>query len=873
MFRSYYILLLCILPALLPGSLSAQPGDRPAEARPAAGSEWFNFMALQRRDAIDNLVAYHESLYIMSNYSGLSSSVPETLSIEELLQREVEGFCFHLRYDADASVPLARRPDGSFLPFPDVLLRLKDALHRDTTKVFTLFLDFHVEMDLQAAFDKAGLSDCLLEYDTGSGWPPIKTMIQTGKRMVVFEMQKHLNSPAWLHNLNDYATGLPSRVPETFAEKLRKSLFVYTGFQSLSLPEESDDVIVPYARQTPYLIEAFKRAWESEGKAPNFILVNRYYPWVTSLLVIFRGFRLVQGTIKSNNEYLNYVNWQGMSNYTSGKFSFPLEANGQLVLSPLSPGYDITPRSIRVANSGKKIYVYDFTARPLELEENLELYLPLNNNARDFSYKRNHGVPRNVEFVNDPVRGMVASFGAESRIDLPLAEELHIKNQDFTVTAWIKIPKFIENKTDYCILGTKNNAYQQGLHFLIREKKPYMGFFNNDLAGNTVLEAGKWYHLGWRYNKINGEQAIFVNGKLDAISLNRPAYLGSDSIYAGYADMSKRFQFIGALDNLSVWSRTLSDKEIMGLSNQLIELNLSIWTRFSRNLPLPLPGVFFLLLAAGAGYAFYTARYRKKTREREAALQASPTVLGKAPESNCILLFGDFYVADSDGRDVTPLFTPKLKQLFLLILLYSQQDKSGIYSRELTRIVWGEDSMKNIKSLRSVSILKLRKIVERIDKTEIVFNTNKYAIAFSEGVYCDYLFALQMMKQKKIKTREEFERFYRIIGRGEVFKGESSDWLDDFKGDVSNSIVDIISRFIGEYSLTEETDRIIQLADHILLNDPSNEDALRYKIQALNRQNNPRSAKYAYDRFCLLYQEMYGEEFKKTYSAIVSAQK
>ena len=41
-----------------------------------------------------------------------------------------------------------------------------------------------------------------------------------------------------------------------------------------------------------------------------------------------------------------------------------------------------------------------------------------------------------------------------------------------------------------------------------------MGFFNNDLVGNTVIEPGKWYNVVWRYNKRNGEQAIFVNGKL-----------------------------------------------------------------------------------------------------------------------------------------------------------------------------------------------------------------------------------------------------------------------------------------------------------------------------------------------------------------------
>ncbi|MDH6356280.1 LamG-like jellyroll fold domain-containing protein [Parabacteroides sp. PF5-9] len=878
MLRGYYFILWFILLLIVPsGSLFAQLTGANVETRNISRSGRSNFFALQRQDALDNNITYNESIYIMSNYSGISPSVPEVFSVKELLQREVEGFYFYLRQDPENQQILLRNPNGLFSPFMEALYQLKDALDGDTTKVITLFLDFYVDPDLEQIFEAAGLSEYLLEYDTGSGWPTIKQMVQAGKRLVVFEMQKHLSSPGWLHNLNEFATGLSEPYfeqlnygIESFDEKLRKSLFVFTGYKSLSLPEESADVIVPYARQTPYLIEAFKKAWISEGKVPNFIFIDRYYSWVTSLLSTFRQFHLVQGAITNNNEYLNYVNWQGMANYTSGKFCFPLESSGQLTLSPLSPGYEIMPKTIRVTNSTKKVYVHDFTAKQLNLDEQLEIYLPLDNNTKDFSYRRNHSSPRNIEFVDDPIRGQVASFGVESRIDLPQAETLHMRDHDFTVTAWVRIPRFIPEKTDYCILGTKNNAYQQGLHFLIRERKPYMGFFNNDLAGNTILEAGKWYHLTWRYNKINGEQAIFVDGKLDAISLNRPAYLGSDSLYIGHADMNRTFQFIGVLDNLCIWSRVLSDKEILGLSNHLVELNFSTWARLSRTLSLPILLLLIVLFIAVGSYLFYAlyARKRKKT----GGVTSQNPVFREIPDKNYIQLFGDFYVTNSDGENITALFTPKLKQLFLLILLYSQQDKSGISSHNLTKMIWGEDTVKSTKSLRSVSILKLRKILEQIDQTEIVFNTNKYAIVFSGQVYCDYLVSLQLIKGKKIKTKEEFERFYEIIGQGEIFKGESFDWLDDFKGDISNSIVDIISRFIGKYSLTEDTDKIIQMADYVLLNDPSNEEALIYKVKALTYQNNTKSAKYTYDKFRSLYQEMYGEEFTKTYTEIASTE-
>ena len=105
-------------------------------------------------------------------------------------------------------------------------------------------------------------------------------------------------------------------------------------------------------------------------------------------------------------------------------------------------------------------------------------------------------------------------------------------------------------------------------------------------------------------------------------------------------------------------------------------------------------------------------------------------------------------------------------------------------------------------------------------------------------------------------TDKAQEYFYDIISKGEVFKGESFDWMDDFKSYICNSTVDVLSRFIDTYSIEEEADRVIQIADQILLNDPCNEEALLYKIKTLISQNNFKSARYAYDRFRALYQEM-----------------
>lgn len=845
----------------------------------------------QRQEDVEAGLLYNESVYILSNYSCLSSNSPEKLSLDELLRKQIEGFYFYLKRDTETNVLLLRKPDGTFTPFSESLEAIKTALNADSTKVMTLFLDFYVETELESSFKEIGLMEYVLEYDTKNGWPSLKDMLSSGKRLVVFEVQKHLNSPSWLHNMRDFVEhtdadwGNQPEGVESFDERLKKNLSLFTGYKFLETSRGNSNDISALARQTPYLIESFKRAWIQDGRVPNFILVDKYYAWLDVSLVTFRNFDIIYGAVTNNNELLNYVNWDGMSNYTTGKYCFPLEPGAELMLSPISPGYRIEPATVYVSGTQRKAFASDFKARPLRIDEDIEIYLPFEGDEKDGSSNHNLTVSRNVEFIQDPIRGQVASLENQARVDLPTASELHMRDHDFTVGVWLKIPKYLPEKEDYCILGAKNSTYQQALHLLIRNRKPYMGFFNNDLVGNTEIEPGKWYNVVWRYNKRNGEQAIFVNGKLDAISFDRPAYLGSDSLYVGFVNFSQSSNFVGVLDNLCIWSRVLSDKEILGLSNQLLDLHISNAITW-----LDVLGIGLILMAlVSIAYLGYR-KVKEKPRQDEAdagtvaeegieerieepdrSSREMPEEIEEVPVlRNYIRLFGEFYVLDRDGNDITSLFTPKLKQLFILIMLHSSRGGFGISSKDLTRMIWGNDNpSKSTKSLRSVSILKLRKILERIDTVEVLFNANRYILQLSEDVYCDYLACLDWLKDKRVRTQPDFEYFYDIISKGEVFKGESFDWMDDFKSYICNSTVDVLSRFIDTYSIEDEADRVIQIADQILLNDPCNEEALLYKIKALIYQNNFKLARYVYDRFCALYQEMYGEAFPSSFEQVV----
>ena len=842
----------------------------------------------QRQEAIESGMRYFELPYLIANYSRQHVTAKESLSLEALLANPIEGFYFYLRQDSLTGKTMVRQPDGTFAPFVDALSLIQKNLAQNPQKVMTLFLDYVVDLDLRPDLEAAQLQEMLFTCESRHGWPSLAEMIQSNRRLVLFEVCPHLQSPAWLHTMNEYVLHTDpewsnfSERPIAFEERLKMSFALSSNLKNIEQFMASDDDLTSLARRTPFLIESFKREWVRDGMVPNFLLINRYASWMELTLMTLRSFQLVYGMVTANGDLLNYVNWKGLSNHTSGRFFFPVEAGSELLLEPTSPGYQIEPIRKRVEANSAKSFVGEFKARPLAIQEGLVLHFPFDDDRPIMPAQEEKITYNGVEFIFDPMRGRVASFEQQSTIALPTADKLQLRDHDFTVAVWLKIDHYKEGKEDYCVLGSIKNAYQRSLHLMIRNQKPYMGFFNNDLVGNTLIEEGKWYYIAWRYNKQNGEQAIFVNGRLDALSEDRPPYLGSDSLLVGTGLTGQGSYFEGVMDNLAIWSRTLSDKEIAGLSNQSIVIPKASGAS-------PLRYLWAIGIAVGIAFVFGRIRRHRAVPQADQAVQLEPTqpdtpdsLPAAKPEPaaveppsaeerpcNRIRLFGEFSVLDREGEEIAPLFTPKIKQLFLLLLVHSTRGMKGISSNALTEQIWGgEASSKNSKSLRSVSILKLRKILERLDQVEILFTSNRYLLQFTGSVSCDYLRCLKLLEQS-INDRTTLEQFMAIISQGEVFGEESYAWLDDAKSYICNSAVDLLTRFIPTYSLQTESDQLIRLADQILRNDPCNEEALVCKVQALAQQNHLKSARYTYQRFATLYEELYGEPFKRSFESLL----
>ncbi len=118
------------------------------------------------------------------------------------------------------------------------------------------------------------------------------------------------------------------------------------------------------------------------------------------------------------------------------------------------------------------------------------------------------------------------------------ADTLGLAQSSFSVLVWVNIVRHNpNNQGDNAILGSSRGSRFRCLHLIIREGRPYMGFYENDISSSQHLNIGKWYHLAFVYKKEEQRQSIFINGELSASEEGHPSLQGNDEVllshYAG----------------------------------------------------------------------------------------------------------------------------------------------------------------------------------------------------------------------------------------------------------------------------------------------------------------------------------------------------
>lgn len=442
------------------------------------------------------------------------------------------------------------------------------------------------------------------------------------------------------------------------------------------------------------------------------------------------------------------------------------------------------------------------------------------------------------------------------------------------------------------------DLYKVNLKTLTSEKLWILNAPSSDfvVANSMIIDTARnsFYTLAFPFQQFNTKLALL------RFSLDKPEYevLG-DSISLNFED-TKSFvdlylnkhqdkdELVAVISSISSISDSVSTVSIYTLANSPLTKKDIYQSEISDDTNRYAYIFLFVLLIT----IIIIARFSISKRRQQKALdnkkntsqtsssydedkfRTSPIPLGKELKSQSIYLFGGFCVVDKQGNDISKEFTPMLKHLFILILLYTYKERRGISSIKLKEILWFDKSEESAKNNRGVSISKLRVIFEMVGEVSIKNNKSHWTVEFGDQIYCDYLQALYLMRKietnKSATSIEDIHHLLKIVSTGELLPNLQEEWIDSFKSDFSNDLIDLLLA-ISKFPILEDSPHLyIELADAIFIHDSLSEEALQLKCSILVKMGRNGLAQKAYNSFVKEYKQLFDTDFSRSFEQIIN---
>lgn len=744
---------------------------------------------------------------------------------------------------------------NSPVKFETVLDKLYTVIQENQLKILPVFIRYNDNiLLLDSIINESKISSSIFYLPQGEAWPSQEYLVQANRRIIFFTDGNKSMDSRILHQLKNYAFEISADNAQAIdnIEKVNQELFIIKNFEQLPTkvpPNQLSRNLVP--DYINFLLEN----WKKYGKRPNFIFVGNEILNFDFIVDQLNSFTWIKGVVKNSDKIFDKVYWKNHDvPLTGGKFSFPYRGGEELILTPFVPGFKMTPQQIVVTGEMTIPESYTILATPLKLSEELtgnfsfeEIILNAVNSSQAFD-------GTNFSFIQDIKRGNVLRLPENASINLGKPENYGLRNSSFTVSCFVKFTEILEFG-DNAILGNYESGYRKGLHLILRSGHPYFGLWANDFVADRTLLPNIWYHLTWRYIIETGEQSIFLNGQFIGGSDGHPPFSGTGDIHLGSA-LSSGASLRGYIDNLYIWNRPLGNEEINRLSfDEVIQLDEKIATK-SKFLRLSNKWILLFTLFIIAGLLVLIAVKRVKKKKTNSVIE-KPIEGNK----NQILLFGEFKAIDSKGEEITDLFTPKVKELFLFTLIYTLKSGIGASIRDINDVLWEGISSRKVANNRSVTLNKLRKILLQIDGIEII-STNGYLQAkIKKPFYCDYVSAYKLCQIPEGLSKQQLVSFFEFVKQGRFLKGTNWPWLDEIRGFTGNQVIDNLLNLASVYQKELNLTEIEKIAQRILDYDDLNEEAIYLQVWALQKSNNTNLAKFNFSSFTKKYDSSFGEPY------------
>lgn len=254
---------------------------------------------------------------------------------------------------------------------------------------------------------------------------------------------------------------------------------------------------------------------------------------------------------------------------------------------------------------------------------------------------------------------------------------------------------------------------------------------------------------------------------------------------------------------------------------------------------------------------YYVVRARSKGNSYLLRQKGHKSTVINAPKPNSIYLFGDFRVLDRNNKDITYMFSAKLKEIFCLILRHS--DSGGITSKNLSNELWPDKTSDKVKNLRGVTINHLRKALGELDGIELIYERGCFKLVQTDLFYCDYSRFCKIISSKKVGENQH--ELLNIVSRGKFLMLADASTFDVFKQEVENKLEPVLLMETENAYNSEAYQMTIDFSDFIFNIDPLNETALKFQIKALNKLKMHEEAQIRYNAFVSEYKKIMGSNY------------
>lgn len=243
--------------------------------------------------------------------------------------------------------------------------------------------------------------------------------------------------------------------------------------------------------------------------------------------------------------------------------------------------------------------------------------------------------------------------------------------------------------------------------------------------------------------------------------------------------------------------------------------------------------------------------------------------LPSSPASNCISLFGPFSAIDANGRSITHLFSPKLKLIFLYILLQTESH-NGVTSSDLNVTFWADKDPDKVKNLRNVTLNKLRKALADINGISLVYEQGLFRIDMQDPCGCDIerLYKLSSRLSDAVPAPEKADEIDSIVIKGKFLADTSEPIFDYFRQKMDTYMVKYLAAAIARSHKEGKYDMVRRLCYAMLETDPLSETALTYLVKVAHATGRHDRARAVYQTFCRDYLKMMGEEYPRSFDEL-----